>query len=83
MFEREVMIGTLKRQKDVLDNLIQEMEAKPNTDWQETQYYHETLKKIESSLKRIRRVDEEEAINSGFGSKMKYFAYPMRMRDIS
>ena len=82
MFEREVMIGTLKRQNDVLTNLIQEIEAKPKTDWQENQYYHESLKKIETALRRIRRMDDDIQ-SSVHGLRLKYQSYPLRMRDIS
>ena len=84
MFEREVMIGTLKRQNETLKSLIREIEEKPKADWQDTQYYHESLKKIETALKRVRRLDEEEALNTGGGATgVKYYAYPMRTRDIS
>ena len=83
MFEREVMIVTLKRQNEVLGNLIHEMEEKPKVDPQESRYFQEALKKIELSLKRLRRLEPEEASIFGFGSGMKYQASPMRMRDIS
>ncbi len=83
MFEREVMIGTLKHQSDNLKKLIGELEEKPKADWQETQYYHESLKKIESALKRVRRIDEDEYSGMILGSGLKYSAHSMRMRDIS
>ena len=83
MFEREVMVGTLRRQNDTLTKLIHEIESKPRSDWQESQYYRESLKKIETALRRVRRMDEEDASYSASGLQLKYQSYPLRMRDIS
>ncbi len=56
MFEKEVMISGLKKQDDTLKKLIEELEEKPQSYDQDRDYCHETLKRIESALKKIRRM---------------------------
>lgn len=54
MFEKEVMIAGLRKQRDMLVELIEELEERPSFRTPDQQYCQEVLKRIESTLKRLR-----------------------------
>lgn len=82
MFEREVMISSLKKQSEDLKKLLGEMEAKPRHGWQDMQYFRETLKRIESALRRMRRAEEEDRPYMLIGAG-KYCSAQFPMREMS
>ncbi len=55
MFEREIIIAGLRKQRDALRELVQELEEKPRLENQDMLYCEEVLKKMESTLRRLRR----------------------------
>ena len=57
MFEREVMISTLRKNSIDLARLIEELEEKPRFDGIDVKFCQETLKKIEAALRRIRKTE--------------------------
>jgi hypothetical protein len=57
MFEREVMIAGLRQQRDLLKELVKELEEKSFLDSQDLRYCEEVMKKIESTLRKLRRPD--------------------------
>ena len=59
MFEKEVMISSLKRNSETLSDLVEELERKSQFSDHDVLYYHEALKRLESNLRRIRKADEE------------------------
>ena len=59
MFEKEMMISGLKKHSQILVKLVEELEGKPRLDAQDIRYCHETLKKIETDIRKIRKMDEE------------------------
>ncbi len=61
MFEREIMIGMLKRTSTDFSKLVEELEEKQNFDVKEAGYVEETLKKTEKAIKRIRSMHEKLA----------------------
>ncbi len=79
MFEREVIIGTLKHQTEELKKLVGLMEETPRYGRQDAEFYHETLKKIETAIKRVRNMDGDE----GIASRPRYFSSTLRVWDIS
>ena len=70
MFEKEVMISSIKKQSETLRRLVQELEEKTLFGGVDRSYYHATLKEIEFSLRKIRRTDEEDV--SGFFSVPRF-----------
>ena len=58
MFEREVMISMLRKHQNDLRQLVEELEGYYRWDVQKISYCQETLKKIESGLKKIRKMEE-------------------------
>ena len=59
MFEKEVMISSLKNNSRVLAELVAELEEKARLSDFDISYCHEALKKIEIGLRKIRKMDEE------------------------
>ena len=59
MFEREVMISGLRKNSRLLVGLVEELESKHKLNDHNIIFCHETLKKIEVELRRIRKMDEE------------------------
>ena len=59
MFEKEVMISGLRKNSRVLSALVEELEGKGHFSDHDIVYCHSTLKKIETELKKIRKMDEE------------------------
>ena len=55
MFEKEMMIAGLRKQRDTLKELIDDLEEKPRFRDEDMEYCGEVLKKVESTLKRLRR----------------------------
>ena len=61
MFEREIMISSLRKNTGDLTKLIAEVEDRSRFDGIDLSYWKETLKKIEASLRRIRKMDAQMA----------------------
>ena len=59
MFEKEVIISGIKKQKEILSELVDELEKKSEFDRQEVDYCQEVLKKAETYLRKIRQVSLE------------------------
>ncbi len=59
MFEREVTISGLKKNSVTLSKLVEEIEGKARLNGFDVSYFHEALKKIETDLRKIRKMDEE------------------------
>jgi hypothetical protein len=59
MFEKEVMISGLKKNSRVLAELVEELESKNRFSDEDILYCHTALKKIETDLRKIRKMDEE------------------------
>ncbi len=55
MFEREMIIASLRKEQNTLRELIEELEDQPRFSSSELQYCGEVLKKVESALKKLRR----------------------------
>ena len=70
MFEKEVMMGSIKKQSDILKKLVEELEENPQFEKENRGYCHETLKRIESALRKIRRNDETSKLLRGFDLKI-------------
>lgn len=62
MFEKEVMISGLKKNSRTLAGLVEELESKSQFSDHDVTYCHETLKKIEVELRKIRKMDEAEQL---------------------
>ena len=59
MFEKEVMISSIKYSSRMLVSLVEELESKARFSDFDISYYHEALKRIETALRKIRKMDEE------------------------
>jgi len=68
MFEKEIMISGLSKQRDTLKELVEELEEKPYLEPQDFRYCEEVLKRIEASLRKLRRPDR--AYNQYVGSNV-------------
>ena len=55
MFEKEIMISSVRRQKEILDDLIRGLEQKDVFRHEDFQLYDATLRKIETTMRRLRR----------------------------
>ncbi len=56
MFEREVLIAGVNRQRDLLRELTEELEKKNRLEDHDFLYTEAHLKRVESSLRRLRQV---------------------------
>jgi len=69
MFEREVIVSSLKKNNVDLEKLIEELEESPRFDGIDLNYWKETLKRIETGLRKIRRIDVHmEPITDKYGA---------------
>ncbi len=69
MFEREVMISTLRKNNVDLTKLIEELEERPRFDGIDLNYWKETLKKIEAGLRAIRKMEAHmEPVTDRYGA---------------
>jgi hypothetical protein len=68
MFEREVMISTLRKNSQDLARLVEELEEKPRFSGIDLRYCQEVLKKIEGGLRRVRKMDEAVAIQDPYAA---------------
>ncbi len=59
MFEKEIMISGLKKNSRTLASLVEELEGKSRMGDFDLTYCHETLRRIEMDLRKIRKMDEE------------------------
>ena len=64
MFEKEVMIAGLRKQRDVLKELIEELEDNTGQENRSLEYCDEVLKRVESTLRRLRRFQDPLAKRS-------------------
>ncbi len=56
MFEKELMIAGIRKQHDLLRDLIEGLEAKPRFDAFDLSFYEERTKQVARNLKRLRRI---------------------------
>ncbi len=69
MFEREVIVSSLKKNSVDLEKLIEELEERPRFDGIDLNYWKETLKRIESGLRKIRRIEANmEPVTDRYGA---------------
>jgi hypothetical protein len=61
MFEREIMIAGLRKQEHLIRELVEELEEKPRLFGNDLRYCEEVMKKIEQTLKKLRRSDHDYA----------------------
>jgi hypothetical protein len=59
MFEREVMISTLRKSSLDLARLVEELEDRVGFDGLDLRYCQETVKRIENGLRRIRKIEAQ------------------------
>lgn len=58
MFEKEMIVSGMRKSGELLKKLIEELESKSGLGVHDLQYCNEELKKLEASIKKIRRFDE-------------------------
>jgi hypothetical protein len=76
MFGREVMISTLRKHSVDLAKLIAELEERPRFDGIDLRYCQETLKRIESGLRRIRKIEPEmQPASDGYGASFANYIW--------
>ncbi len=63
MFEKEVMISSLKKSNQMLSKLVQEMEDSSKANIYDVQYFQETIKRIESALRKLRKINDTAALS--------------------
>jgi len=59
MFEKELVISGLSRQHDLLKELIDQLEMKPNFDTEDCYFYSERTGTVASNLRRLRRIKSQ------------------------
>ncbi len=64
MFEKEIIIASLKNQNSTLGKLIGELENKPELEGQDFEYCQESLRKLEAGLKKITKINKDAAKRS-------------------
>ena len=68
MFEREVRISSLRKSSKDLSKLVEELEEKNKLDGGDLRYHEEVLKKIESALRKVRKMEEKtDHVESHYG----------------
>ena len=65
MFRTEVMISTLRKNSVELASLVEELEDRQGFDGIDLRFCQETLKKIESALRQIRKTEANIAPSTG------------------
>ena len=58
MFERELMISGLHRQRLLLAALIAELEKAPSLDFEGRRFCNQTTKKVAHNLKKLRKIKD-------------------------
>ncbi|GEM_PF-2710090 len=56
MFEKEMIVSGVRRQRDLLDDLLDVLERKARLGDEEICYNEEVLRRVETSLRRIRKI---------------------------
>ena len=56
MFEKELMICGLRRQNDLLIDLISQLQGKPKFDTRDSLFYDVRTRQIEKNLKKLREL---------------------------
>ncbi len=72
MFEKEIIVNSLKKSRGLLEKLIEDMERNPNFEAQEVQYCSQELKRIEVFIRKVRRIEEQLLSDTG----MRYLSCP-------
>ena len=76
MFEREVMISTVRKSCVDLTRLVEEMEDRPQFDGIDLRYYQETLKRIEAAIRRIRKIEVHMSpVSDRYGASFANYAW--------
>jgi hypothetical protein len=65
MFEKEVMIAGIRQQRDKLEGLLEILEQRPRFESAEKEHCREVLKRIETTIRRMRKRDGEETPAGG------------------
>lgn len=55
MFEKEIMIAGLRKQRDMLRDLVEDLERKSGFENDDFEYCGQVMKKVEEMLKKLRR----------------------------
>ena len=55
MFEKEIMIAGVRKQRDTLRELVEELEDKNRLEEVDFQYCEEVLRRVESTLRKLRK----------------------------
>ena len=58
MFERELMLSGLRRQRHLLAALISELEKKPVMDFQDQQFCGEKAQEVAGNLRKLRKIKD-------------------------
>ena len=76
MFEREVMISTLRKSCVDLAKLVEELEDRTHFDGIDLRYCQETLKRIEHGLRRIRKMEADmQPVSDRYGASFANSAW--------
>jgi ribosome assembly protein YihI (activator of Der GTPase) len=73
MFEKEVIISGVRKQRDMLKELVEALEPKSQLGEDDLQYCEEILKRVESTLKRLRRVRQDSGKYADLGRMLRGF----------
>lgn len=73
MFEKEVTISSVRKQRDMLKDLVDALEPKARLADEDLQYCDEVLKRVESTLKRLRKVRRDSGKYAGLGRMLTGF----------
>ncbi|GEM_PF-2189935 len=63
MFTKSLMISGLKRQNNLLNELIEELESRYNFDFNDYFFVEERALKIAKNLRQLRRIKDQYAIH--------------------
>ncbi len=59
MFERRLVIAGIRKQRHILENLIEELEARYGLDDKDSFLYEVMTKRVESNLKKLRKIKND------------------------
>ena len=58
MFERQLIIAGLRKQKNLLDDLMEKLESKPGFDDYDCFLYGERTQKVAENLRKLRKIKQ-------------------------
>ena len=59
MFEKELMISGLRKQRDLLGGLVQHLERSSLVEENTSDVYHETTEEVAKNLRKLRRIQRD------------------------